>query len=96
MSGRDLIGFSCGSFVQKWAVTARQLFKYSVPGLFGAVRGVAAVGVHGHASLSAAELHVLELNMLCYVTRPDSVVMELEVDAKANGDDCLQKVNFFY
>ncbi|XP_046887465.1 E3 ubiquitin-protein ligase MYLIP-like [Hypomesus transpacificus] len=30
--------------------------------------------------------------MLCYVTRPDSVVMELEVDAKANGDDCLQKV----
>lgn len=30
--------------------------------------------------------------MLCYVTRPDSVVMEVEVDAKANGEDCLNKV----
>lgn len=31
--------------------------------------------------------------MLCHVTRPDSVVMEVEVDAKANGEDCLNKVN---
>lgn len=30
--------------------------------------------------------------MLCNVTRPDSVVMEIEVDAKANGEDCLNKV----
>ncbi|XP_076864513.1 E3 ubiquitin-protein ligase MYLIP-A [Brachyhypopomus gauderio] len=30
--------------------------------------------------------------MLCHVTRPDSVVMEVEVDAKANGEDCLSKV----
>ena len=31
--------------------------------------------------------------MLCHVTRPDSVVMEVEVDAKANGEDCLNKVS---
>ncbi|MBN3279932.1 MYLIA ligase, partial [Polyodon spathula] len=30
--------------------------------------------------------------MLCLVTRPDSVVMEVEVDSKANGEDCLNKV----
>lgn len=30
--------------------------------------------------------------MLCHVTRPDAVVMEVEVDAKANGEDCLNKV----
>ncbi|XP_061764446.1 E3 ubiquitin-protein ligase MYLIP-A isoform X1 [Nerophis ophidion] len=30
--------------------------------------------------------------MFCHVTRPDSVVMEVEVDAKANGEDCLNKV----
>ncbi|KAL0962029.1 hypothetical protein UPYG_G00334840 [Umbra pygmaea] len=30
--------------------------------------------------------------MRCYVTRPDSVVMEVEVDTKANGEDCLNKV----
>ncbi|XP_051872853.1 E3 ubiquitin-protein ligase MYLIP-A isoform X1 [Pristis pectinata] len=30
--------------------------------------------------------------MLCYVTRPDSVVMEVEVDPKANGEDCLKQV----
>ncbi|XP_053322832.1 E3 ubiquitin-protein ligase MYLIP [Spea bombifrons] len=30
--------------------------------------------------------------MLCYVTRPDAVVMEVEVDAKANGEDCLHQV----
>ncbi|KAG9355481.1 hypothetical protein JZ751_000319 [Albula glossodonta] len=30
--------------------------------------------------------------MLCHVTRPDSVVMEVEVDTKANGEDCLNKV----
>uniref|UniRef100_H2MCU2 RING-type E3 ubiquitin transferase n=1 Tax=Oryzias latipes TaxID=8090 RepID=H2MCU2_ORYLA len=30
--------------------------------------------------------------MLCHVTRPDSVVMEVQVDAKANGEDCLNKV----
>ncbi|XP_067857794.1 E3 ubiquitin-protein ligase MYLIP-A isoform X1 [Heptranchias perlo] len=30
--------------------------------------------------------------MLCYVTRPDSVVMEVEVDPKANGEDCLSQV----
>ncbi|KPP72110.1 E3 ubiquitin-protein ligase MYLIP-A-like [Scleropages formosus] len=30
--------------------------------------------------------------MLCHVTRPDSVVMEVEVDPKANGEDCLAKV----
>lgn len=33
--------------------------------------------------------------MLCYVTRPDSVVMEVEVDAKANGEDCLNKVRWW-
>lgn len=32
--------------------------------------------------------------MLCHVTRPDSVVMEVEVDAKANGEDCLNKVRY--
>ncbi|XP_043921138.1 E3 ubiquitin-protein ligase MYLIP [Protopterus annectens] len=32
------------------------------------------------------------ISMLCYVTRPDSVVMEVEVDAKANGEDCLNQV----
>lgn len=31
--------------------------------------------------------------MLCHVTRPDSVVMEVEVDSKANGEDCLNKVD---
>ncbi|MBN3295354.1 E3 ubiquitin-protein ligase MYLIP [Amia ocellicauda] len=30
--------------------------------------------------------------MHCLVTRPDSVVMEVEVDPKANGEDCLNKV----
>ncbi|XP_037119911.1 E3 ubiquitin-protein ligase MYLIP-A-like [Syngnathus acus] len=30
--------------------------------------------------------------MLCHVTRPDSVVMEVQVDAKAKGEDCLNKV----
>ncbi|XP_063055496.1 E3 ubiquitin-protein ligase MYLIP-B [Engraulis encrasicolus] len=30
--------------------------------------------------------------MFCHVTRSDSVVMEVEVDAKANGEDCLNKV----
>lgn len=30
--------------------------------------------------------------MLCHVTRPDAVVMEVEVDAKGNGEDCLNKV----
>ncbi|OCT58016.1 hypothetical protein XELAEV_18002761mg [Xenopus laevis] len=30
--------------------------------------------------------------MLCYVTRPDAVVMEVEVDPKANGEDCLNQV----
>lgn len=33
--------------------------------------------------------------MLCYVTRPDAVVMEVEVDAKANGEDCLTQVRTF-
>ncbi|XP_055770825.1 E3 ubiquitin-protein ligase MYLIP-A-like [Salvelinus fontinalis] len=30
--------------------------------------------------------------MLCHITRPDSVVMEVDVDSKANGEDCLHKV----
>lgn len=30
--------------------------------------------------------------MYCHVTRPDSVVMEVEVDPRANGEDCLNKV----
>nr|XP_020654249.1 E3 ubiquitin-protein ligase MYLIP isoform X2 [Pogona vitticeps] len=30
--------------------------------------------------------------MLCYVTRPDAVVMEVEVEAKGNGEDCLNQV----
>lgn len=30
--------------------------------------------------------------MLCHITRPDSVVMEVDVDQKANGEDCLHKV----
>lgn len=30
--------------------------------------------------------------MLCYVTRPDAVLMEVEVEAKANGEDCLNQV----
>ena len=34
----------------------------------------------------------LVAKMLCHITRPDSVVMEVEVDAKANGEDCLNKV----
>lgn len=34
--------------------------------------------------------------MLCHVTRPDSVVMEVEVDAKANGEDCLNKVGLWW
>ncbi|KAK2113010.1 hypothetical protein P7K49_007276 [Saguinus oedipus] len=29
--------------------------------------------------------------MLCYVTRPDAVLMEVEVEAKANGEDCLNQ-----
>ena len=33
--------------------------------------------------------------MLCHITRPDSVVMEVEVDAKANGEDCLNKVKLW-
>lgn len=32
------------------------------------------------------------MTMLCYVTRPDAVVMEVEVEAKANGEDCLNQV----
>ncbi|KAM6959447.1 E3 ubiquitin-protein ligase MYLIP-A [Aplochiton taeniatus] len=36
--------------------------------------------------------YILTAKMLCHVTRPDSVVMEVEVDAKANGEDCLNKV----
>lgn len=34
--------------------------------------------------------------MLCYVTRPDAVVMEVEVEAKANGEDCLNQVRGFF
>ncbi|XP_029446552.1 E3 ubiquitin-protein ligase MYLIP isoform X1 [Rhinatrema bivittatum] len=30
--------------------------------------------------------------MLCYVSKPDSVLMEVDVDAKANGEDCLNQV----
>lgn len=30
--------------------------------------------------------------MLCYVTRPDAVLMEVEVEVKANGEDCLNQV----
>ncbi|XP_028836367.1 E3 ubiquitin-protein ligase MYLIP-B [Denticeps clupeoides] len=30
--------------------------------------------------------------MLCHVTLPDSVIMEVEVDSKANGEDCLNKI----
>uniref|UniRef100_A0A4W4GBM1 RING-type E3 ubiquitin transferase n=1 Tax=Electrophorus electricus TaxID=8005 RepID=A0A4W4GBM1_ELEEL len=30
--------------------------------------------------------------MLCHIIRPDSVVMEVEVDPKAVGEDCLSKV----
>ncbi|KAK3551423.1 hypothetical protein QTP70_017309 [Hemibagrus guttatus] len=30
--------------------------------------------------------------MYCHVTRPDSVVMEVVVDPRANGEDCLNKV----
>ncbi|XP_030638395.1 E3 ubiquitin-protein ligase MYLIP-B [Chanos chanos] len=30
--------------------------------------------------------------MLCHITRPDSLVMEVEVDSKANGEDCLNKI----
>lgn len=31
--------------------------------------------------------------MLCHITRPDSVVLEVEVDTKANGEDILNKVS---
>lgn len=31
--------------------------------------------------------------MLCHITRPDSVVLEVEVDPKANGEDILNKVS---
>ncbi|XP_022530002.2 E3 ubiquitin-protein ligase MYLIP-B [Astyanax mexicanus] len=34
----------------------------------------------------------LVLNMFCLITRPDGVVMEVEADPKANGEDCLNKV----
>ncbi|XP_072536462.1 E3 ubiquitin-protein ligase MYLIP-B [Salminus brasiliensis] len=30
--------------------------------------------------------------MFCHITRPDCVVMEVEVDPRANGEDCLNKV----
>uniref|UniRef100_A0A8B9JX88 Myosin regulatory light chain interacting protein b n=1 Tax=Astyanax mexicanus TaxID=7994 RepID=A0A8B9JX88_ASTMX len=30
--------------------------------------------------------------MFCLITRPDGVVMEVEADPKANGEDCLNKV----
>ncbi|XP_016376291.1 E3 ubiquitin-protein ligase MYLIP-B isoform X1 [Sinocyclocheilus rhinocerous] len=30
--------------------------------------------------------------MLCHITRPDSVVLEVEVDPKANGEDILNKI----
>uniref|UniRef100_Q5TIA5 Myosin regulatory light chain interacting protein n=1 Tax=Homo sapiens TaxID=9606 RepID=Q5TIA5_HUMAN len=33
--------------------------------------------------------------MLCYVTRPDAVLMEVEVEAKANGEDCLNQAYLF-
>lgn len=33
-----------------------------------------------------------EIKMLCHITRPDSMVMEVDVDSKANGEDCLHKV----
>ncbi|XP_064802743.1 E3 ubiquitin-protein ligase MYLIP-A-like isoform X2 [Oncorhynchus masou masou] len=31
--------------------------------------------------------------MLCHITRPDSMVMEVDVDPKANGEDCLHKMD---
>ncbi|KAF7211120.1 E3 ubiquitin-protein ligase MYLIP-A [Nothobranchius furzeri] len=42
--------------------------------------------------LNVAHQRFTAAKMLCHVTRPDSVVMEVEVDAKANGEDCLNKV----
>lgn len=43
------------------------------------------------AAYARAALAVVP-TMLCFVTRPDAVVMEVEVDAKANGEDCLIQV----
>lgn len=45
-----------------------------------------------HSKDEAAVAAAAALAMLCYVTRPDAVLMEVEVEAKANGEDCLNQV----
>ena len=30
--------------------------------------------------------------MLCLVTQPNSVVLEVQLDSKSNGQECLEKV----
>lgn len=42
--------------------------------------------------LSRDECQTAAFNMLCHITRPDSVVLEVEVDPKANGEDILNKI----
>ena len=32
--------------------------------------------------------------MWCHVSQPNNVVLEVSVDQKANGQECLEKVNF--
>lgn len=49
-------------------------------------------GSPAHTKEEAAVAAAAAPAMLCYVTRPDAVLMEVEVEAKANGEDCLNQV----
>lgn len=49
-------------------------------------------GIPVHTKEEAAVEAAAAPAMLCYVTRPDAVLMEVEVEAKANGEDCLNQV----
>lgn len=49
-------------------------------------------GIPAHTKEEAAVEAAAAPAMLCYVTRPDAVLMEVEVEAKANGEDCLNQV----
>lgn len=37
-----------------------------------------------------------QANMWCLVSQPNNVVLEVEVDSKADGQECLDKVSDFY
>lgn len=49
-------------------------------------------GIPVHTKEEAAVEAAAAPAMLCYVARPDAVLMEVEVEAKANGEDCLNQV----